>query len=303
MDLHCARALDRSEAGNLKKAPSCSAPAETAQDPCEPLKDPANRAEPVLLHLPHHRTTCGQCWHVSGNRRRNLAAKSALTQALDAKSSPISAHDKLTKHVDAALATANAPQDTTRRQCSNDLGLRARARPQGGYEPQNCHRPGATLREAPMLQDTPLPPSQTGNCALLARPKPAGHRSTRCHRCHASGSRRPRPAAKNCAGSRPETRDVRGVNKCCSGYRRCGGHAWATPRTAAAPQVRGAGGRRRKRAGSAHTCLIPRLEAPRRRRVNAWRFVSQPAAKPRRGPGAASAATHHDAVGVVALPK
>jgi len=117
-----------------------------------------------------------------------------------------------------------------------------------------------------MLQDTPRAPQKTGNCALLARPKPASHRSTRCHRCHAFGCRRcSRPAAKKCAGSRPETRDVRGVNKCCSGCRRCGGHAWATPRTAAAPQVRGAGRRQRKRAGSARTCLIPCLEAPWRR--------------------------------------
>eukprot|EP00962_Isochrysis_galbana_P034181 scaffold11541_cov122-Isochrysis_galbana.AAC.1 len=36
----------------------------------------------------------------------------------------------------------------------------ARARPQGGYEPQNCHRPGAPLTEAPMLQDTPRTPKK-----------------------------------------------------------------------------------------------------------------------------------------------
>eukprot|EP00962_Isochrysis_galbana_P018841 scaffold5460_cov97-Isochrysis_galbana.AAC.3 len=238
-------------------------------------KDPANRAEPVLLHLPHHRTTCGQCCH--------------------AKWAPTSAHNKLTKHVDAALTTSNAPQDATRMHCSDDLGLRACAAT-GRLLTSKMPQAWRPAEGSPNASRHAAGPQKAGNCALLARPKPASHRSTRCHRCHASGSRRPRPAAKNCAGSRPETRDV-------WGYRRCGGHAWAAPRTAAAPQVRGAGGRRRKRAGSARTCSIPRLQAPRILRAQAWKYASQPASKPRRSLGAASATAHHNVVGVVALPK
>jgi len=51
------------------------------------------------------------------------------------------------------------------------------------------------------------------------------------------------------------------------------------------------------------TCSIPRLQAPRILRAQAWKYASQPASKPRRSLGAASATAHHNVVGVVALPK
>eukprot|EP00962_Isochrysis_galbana_P017237 scaffold4961_cov114-Isochrysis_galbana.AAC.11 len=194
----------------------------------------------------------------------------------------------------AALTTANAPQGTTRRHCSNDPGLRARARPQEGYEPQNCHGPGAPLTEAPMLQDTPLAPQKQ----KIARFRFARSLQTTA----APAATAATLVAAAARAQPPKTAPVRDLKRGTYGML-CGGPAWATPRTAAAPQVRGAGGRRRKRAGSARTCSNPRLGAPMIRRVEAWSYASQPAAKPRRSSGAASAAAHHNPVGVVALPK
>eukprot|EP00962_Isochrysis_galbana_P058801 scaffold32074_cov84-Isochrysis_galbana.AAC.1 len=66
----------------------------------------------------------------------------------------------------------------------------------------------------------------------------------------------------------PKTAPDRDLRRGTCGMR-CVGPAWATPWTAAVPQVRGVGGRRRKRAGSARTCWIPRLGAPLIRRTQA----------------------------------
>eukprot|EP00962_Isochrysis_galbana_P016506 scaffold4731_cov144-Isochrysis_galbana.AAC.7 len=85
--LRTARA--RSTAGRLgiSKMTKTARPAKngsrlrTLARPLQAPKDSSNRADSVLLHLPHHRTTCGQCCHVSGNSRPHLAAKNALNQA------------------------------------------------------------------------------------------------------------------------------------------------------------------------------------------------------------------------------
>lgn len=92
------------------------------------------------------------------------------------------------------------------------------------------------------------------------------------------------------------------MSECFSSYRQPDAPLWAAPGAPPVPQVWRAGLGRRSRAGSARTCSFPHLGAPPRRVAAACRQALQSAAEVRRGRGAASAAGHHGAARVEALP-
>jgi hypothetical protein len=172
----------------------------------------------------------------------------------------------------------------------------------GGWESRKPAQSASRWRRSTNASTHLAGPQRRANRALPVLPHSQGHRSTARPRCHPSGARLPRPAANNCADSRPVTGAERGVRKCVSGSRRREPPPWAAPWAAAVPRVWGVGLGQRTRAGSARTCTFPHLGQPPRSSAATSRNAHRPAVVARRGPGATSAAGHHDVVQAKARP-